>query len=167
MPLDSDFDALSFAYPSKMDDEAPPRTWEDVLALATKYDGAFNVTSKRRGDAPVRGFCAYCGSAGPSLGLFAVVAPILQSRGTAQGLFFDAATGAPRFETAAFKHGAALWKALARFTRDRDGCSRHDDFPECALVAMSPTKGAQVRLRVFHSFAVARRTSACRSKSRS
>ena len=146
MPLDSDVNALALAYPDLIDEEdaqVMPNTWEEVLELAKKYDKAFNVTTSSGEEVPVRGFCCYCGSGGPALSLFTVLAPILQSRGTNQGLFFDPDDFEPYFKTEAFQYGAKLWKDLAEFTKDRDGCSEYDDFNECLFSMSSPTKSVQ------------------------
>eukprot|EP00966_Prymnesium_polylepis_P330780 7386397-Prymnesium_polylepis.2 len=133
VPVDSDFNALNLVYPEKLANTPHmgymPQTWEQLLSVAERYDGAFNVTVDGVVK-PVRGFCTYCGSAGTSLGLFTVLAPILQTTGTAQGTFFEPLTFATVFKTEAFAYGAGLWKRLVKMsdTLHGNGCARHFNY---------------------------------------
>jgi multiple sugar transport system substrate-binding protein len=101
IPLDGDF---HMAYYRKdlldRDGVAVPKTWEDYLAVAEKYNGQ----DLNEDGEPDYGSCIAKKVGGQSYWwLIDFLAPLLQSKGTGQGAFFDTTTMEPLFNNAAAK----------------------------------------------------------------
>lgn len=101
IPLDGDF---HMAYYRKdlleKDGIAVPKTWDDYLAVAAKYNGQ----DLNEDGTPDYGSCIAKKVGGQSYWwVIDFVAPMIQSLGTAQGAFFDSATMEPLFNNDAMK----------------------------------------------------------------
>ncbi len=104
--------------PARRDGIAAPKTWEDYLAVAEKYNGQ----DLNEDGTPDYGSCIAKKVGGQSYWwLIDFVAPLLQSQGTEQGAFFDTTTMEPLFNNDAAKLALQTYKKTRRLrTAGRD-----------------------------------------------
>jgi multiple sugar transport system substrate-binding protein len=113
IPLDGDF---HMAYYRKdlldRDGIAAPKTWDDYLAVAEKYNGQ----DLNEDGTPDYGSCIAKKVGGQSYWwLIDFAAPMLQSQGTGQGVFFDTTNMDPLFNNDATKLALETYKKTTDF----------------------------------------------------
>ncbi len=100
VPLDGDFHMVYYRSDLlEKDGLAPPKTWDDYLTIAAKYQG-----QDLNGDGdPDYGSCIAKKAGQQSFWwIISIAAGLLQSQGTGQGAFFDTTTMDPLFNNEAF-----------------------------------------------------------------
>ncbi len=111
--LDGDFQMMY--YRTDVLEEAglePPRTWEDYLDVASKIHG-----KDMNGDGEADyGSCIFKKRNAQSyFAIQSVAAGMVQSKGTAEGIYFDPATMKPKVNNAAWKKAFELYKETGKY----------------------------------------------------
>lgn len=90
----------------------PPNTWDEYLDIASKIHG-----QDMNGDGePDYGSCIFKKRNAQSYFVIqSVAASMVQSKGTAEGIYFDPETMAPKINNAAWKRAFELYKATGEF----------------------------------------------------
>ena len=90
----------------------PPRTWEEYLDVASKIHG-----KDMNGDGEADyGSCIFKKRNAQSyFAVQSVAAGMVQSKGTAEGIYFDPATMAPKINNAAWKKAFELYKETGKY----------------------------------------------------
>jgi len=113
IPLDGDFQMVY--YRSDLLDEAglaPPRTWDDYLAIAETFHGQ----DLNGDDKPDYGSCiAKKRNAQSYWMIISVAGGFLQSQGTGQGAFFNASDMSPLFNNEAFAKALDIYAATTQY----------------------------------------------------
>jgi ABC-type glycerol-3-phosphate transport system substrate-binding protein len=104
---------------------AVPETWTDLLEAAAKLNG----TDTDGDGEPDYAICLNI-DPGCKLSYFflSILAPILQTRGFTQGIFFDRDTMEPLVNNAGMEHALALYANLTKFIDPQSSkqCEPHD-----------------------------------------
>jgi multiple sugar transport system substrate-binding protein len=113
IPLDGDFHMVYYRSDILAQEKlAPPKTWDDYLNIAKTLNG-----KDLNGDgAPDYGSCIAKAKAQQSYWwITSIAAPFIQSKGTAQGVFFNTKDMQPLFDNEAFKRALEIYKETTKY----------------------------------------------------
>src|SRR5690349_1036861 len=113
VPLDGDFQMVYYRTDLlKQANLAPPKTWDDYLAIAKQFQG-----KDLSGDGkPGYGSCiAKKRNAQSYWMILSVAGALLQSKGTSQGIFFDTDTMKPLVNNEAFKAALEIYAETTKY----------------------------------------------------